>query len=217
MVTFIEALFKSDTMIKFGWNPETGVSVLSYKIYVGQVPGTLTLFASGINPRANNDTPAYKKVTYDATIAAVQSILGLPSTTSFDTLLLYWAITYVNSVGVESSLSNSRIVEVPPVGIMGKTRKEDPTANRNIFGFSDELQKWIKTAASSMGAIITSSSGYYQDNVTSAYTYDSSGRISTEKYYQTDMTLAGALAKLVTYTYNSDSSVSLKVVTDSTV
>jgi hypothetical protein len=217
MVTFIEALFKSDATIKFGWNPEPGVAVSSYKIYVGKVSGSLTLFASGISPTQSNDTPAYKKITYDAGISSVISLLGLPSTSTFDTLTLYWAITYVNSLGAESSLSASRIVEVPPVGIMGKTRKEDPTANRNIFGFSEDLQKWIKTAASSMGAIIVSSSGYYQDNITTAFTYDSSGRVSTEKYYRTDMTVAGAPAKLVRYTYGSDSSVSLKVVSDSTV
>jgi len=216
MVTFIEALFKSDAVIKFGWNPETGVSVANYNIYVGQVPGTLTLFAGDINPTASNDTPAYKKITYDASIGAVQTLLGLPATATFDNLTLFWAITYVNSLGVESSLAVSRIVEVPPVGITGKTRKEDPTANRNIFGFSDQLQKWIKAAASSTGAIIVSSSGYYQDNVTSAYTYDSSSRVLTEKYYRTDMTTAGAPAKLVSYTYGS-SGVSLKVVTDSTV
>jgi hypothetical protein len=214
MVTFIEALFKSDLLIKFGWNPETGVSIASYKIYVGRAPGTLTLFASGISPTASNDTPAYKKVIYDATISAVQTVLGLPTTTTFDTLDLYWALTYVDTLGTESSYS--RVVEVPPVGISGKTRRDDPTINRNIFGFSNDLQKWIKTASSSMGAIIVSSSGYYQDNITSAYTYDGSGRVSTEKYYPSDMTTAGSPAKLVSYTYGS-SGVSLKVVSDSTV
>ena len=77
-------------------------------------------------------------------------------------------------------------------------------------------QKWIKTAATSMGAIITSSSGLYQDNIISAYTYDSSNRILTEKYYRTDMTMSGAPAKLVSNTYGTGG-LTLKVVTDSTV
>jgi hypothetical protein len=216
MVTFIEALFKSDTKIKFGWNPEPGVAVSSYKIYVGQIPASLTLIADQISPTAENDVPAYRKVTYDITNTLVITTLGLPATSTFDTLTLFWAITYVNSLGVESPLSESRIVEVPPVGITGKTRREDPTSNRNIFGFSEDLQKWIKAMASSSGAIIVSSSGYYQDNITTAYTYDSSGRVSTEKYYRTDMTIAGAPAKLVTYTYGA-SGVTKKEVVDSTV
>jgi hypothetical protein len=216
MITFIEALFKSDTSIKFGWNPEPGVTVSSYNVYVGLIPGSLVLLTSNINPKISNDTPAYKKVTCDVSIEAVRALLSLPATATFDNLTLYWTITYVNSLGTESPLAESRIVEVPPVGIMGKTRKEDPTANRHIFGFSEDIQKWVKVASSSSGAIIVSSSGYYQDNITTAYTYDASGNVLTEKFYPSDMTVAGAPAKLVTYTYGP-SGVTLKTVTDSTV
>jgi hypothetical protein len=216
MVTFIEALFKSSASIKFGWNPEPGVAVASYNIYVGKVPGTLTQIVSGINPTVSNDTPAYKKIVYDVPVSLVISTLSLSSTVTFDTLDLYWAITYVNSAGTESSITVSTIVEVPPVGITGKTRKEDPTANRFIYGFSDQLQKWIKAASSSSGAIIVSSSGYYQDNITTAYTYDASSRVLTEKYYRSDMTVSGSPAKLVSYTYGIGG-VTLKTVTDSTV
>jgi hypothetical protein len=215
MVTFIEPLFKSSASIKFGWNPEPGVAVSSYNIYVGKVPGTLTKIVSGINPRVSNDTPAYKKIVYDVPIALVISTLSLSATVTFDTLDLYWAITYVDSLGSESSITDSTIVEVPPVGITGKTQREDPTSNRHIFGFSDQLQKWIKAASSSSGAIIVSSSGYYQDNITTATTYDASGRPLIEKFYRSDMTEVGAPAKLATYTYGSGTS--LKVVTDSTV
>ena len=215
MVTFIEPLFKSSASIKFGWNPEPGVTVSSYNIYVGKVPGTLTQIVGGINPRVSNDTPAYKKIVYDVPVSLVISTLSLLATVTFDTLDLYWAITYVNSAGSESSLTDSTIVEVPPVGIMGKTKREDPTANRNIYGFSEQLQRWIKAASSSSGAIIVSSSGYYQDNIVTATTYDASGRPLTEKFYRSDMTIAGSPAKLVTYSYGSGTS--LKVVSDSTV
>jgi hypothetical protein len=216
MVTFIEPLFKSSASIKFGWNPEPGVTVSSYNIYVGKVPGILTEIVGGISPRVSNDTPAYKKIVYDVPVSLVISTLSLASTVTFDTLDLYWAITYVDSLGSESSITASTVVEVPPVGITGKTRREDPTANRYIFGFSDQLQRWIKAASTSSGAIIVSSSGYYQDNITTAYTYDASSRVLTEKYYRSDMTETGAPAKLVSYTYGTGG-VTLKVVSDSTV
>jgi hypothetical protein len=219
MQTFIEALYKSDSKIQFGWNPEPSTVVTSYNIYVSQTPNfpaVPTAIATGVSPTVSNETPNYKKIIYNADIATVRTFLSLPATVTFDNILLYWAITYVDQYLSESSLADSRIVEVPPVGVSGKTRKEDPTINRNIFGFSEELQKWIKAASSSKGAIIVSSSGYYQDNITTAYTYDSSNRILTELHYRSDMTMAGAPAKLVTNTYDTDNLL-LRIVTDSTV
>lgn len=215
MQTFIEPLYKSTSKIQFGWNPEPLTTVASYKVYVGQTE-SVTLLASGVSTTVSNSPENYKKIIYNAELADVQALLSLPATMTFDNILLYWAITYVDQFGSESAIALSRIVEVPPVGISGKTRKEDPTTNRNIFGFSDEDQKWIKAAATSMGALITSSSGLYQDNLVSAYTYDASNRVLTEKYYRTDMTMSGAPAKLVTNTYGVGG-LTLKVVTDSTV
>lgn len=215
MISFIEALYKSDAKIQFGWNAEP-VTVQSYKVYVGQAPGTLVLLAANINPQTSNDPSNYHKVIYTAQIADVRTLLSLPASLDFSNLLLYWAITYVNNLGVESLLADSRVVEVPPVGILGKVQKEDPTANRHMYGFSDGLQRWIKTAATTSGAIIVSSDSFYQSNVTTEYTYDSSGRILTELSYPSDRTTSGSPAKLITNTYGSSGLIK-KVVTDSTV
>ena len=216
MKTFIEPLNKTNSKIQFGWNIESPSGVQGYKIYVGQVPSGLTLLVSDISSRTSNEPGSFRKVTYDVTIESVRTLLGIPSSFDFSNLLLYFAITYVDGYGTESLISDSIVVEVPPVGIYGKTMKEDPTQNRHLFGFSDELQKWIKVAASSKGAIIVDSSDYFKANMTTLYTRDSSGNVLTEKSYFSDRTTSGSPAKMTTYSY-SGGFVSKVVITDTTV
>jgi hypothetical protein len=216
MVTFIEALNKSINNIDFGWNPEPGVAVSNYNIYVGLVPGTLTKLVSNISSNVSNNPENFKKIGYSVNITTVQSALSLLSTFNFANTAFYWAITYVSG-GSESSLTNSTVVFVPPVGIMAKTMREDPAINRHLWGFSDDLQQWIKASATLNGALITSASDFYSDNIISKYTYDTSGNMLTALYYKSDMTYSGSPAKLVTYTYNGSNKLTLKAVTDSTV
>lgn len=218
MKSFIEPLNKTSTSIQFGWNPEAPTGVASYNVYVGQIPTALNPvpLISGIGPRVSNEPGSFKKVTCDVSIDSVRNLLGIPAVFDFSTLVLYFAITYVDSYGSESLLSNSTVVEVPPVGIYGKTMKEDPTQNRHMFGFSDEIQRWIKVAATGKGALIMDTNSYYSSNMVTEYTRDSSGNILTEKSYFSDRTTAGSPAKLTTYSYSSGF-VSKTVVVDSTV
>jgi len=216
MKSFIEPLNKTASQIQFGWNPEAPTGVASYKVYVGQTPSSLSLLASGIGPRSSNEPGSYKKITYDVAIDAVRVLLGIPAIYDFSSLVLYFAITYVDSYGTESSLSVSTVVEVPPVGIYGKTMKEDPTQNRHLFGFSDEIQRWIKVAATSKGAVIVDSNSYFSANMITEYTRDASGNVLTEKNYFSDRTTAGSPAKLTTYSY-AGGFVSKTVIVDSTV
>jgi len=216
MNSFIEPLNKTADKIQFGWKPESPTGVSSYKIYVGQVPGSLTLLASNIAYQPSNEPGSFKKVTYDVTIDSVRTTLGIPTTFSFANLLLYFAITYVDSYGTESALTDSVVVEVPPVGIYGKTMKEDPTQNRHIYGFSDELQRWIKTASTGRGALIVDTSDYFKANMITQYTRDTSGNVLTALSYFGDRTTAGSPAKLITYDYTSGY-VSMVTVSDSTV
>lgn len=218
MQSFIEPLYKSDSKIQFGWTPEPVSNVASYKIYVGLVglPGSLSLLVSNINPQASQSPVSLGKVAYDVTASSVQAVLGLSSTSDFSNTVFYFAITYVDTAGTESALADSRIVEVPPVGIMSKLRKEDPTANRHVFGFSDELQRWVKIMTSGKGGLITDPSDFYKANITTEYTYDGSGNVLTTKSYLSDMTMSGAPAKLTTYEY-SGGNVSKIIIADSTV
>ena len=216
MITFIEPLYKGDNKIQFGWNPEPALGVASYNIYVGQVPGTLTKFVTGISTRVSDNPINLKKVAYDVTIESVRTALSLPATSDFSNLVLYFAITYTDIAGADSPIGDSRVVEVPPVGILGKYKKEDPTSNRNIFGFSEEAQRWVKVAVSAGGALLVNSSDIFVPNVTTAYTRDSTGQVLTAKTYWSDRTTAGSPAKLFTYSYTG-ASVSKVTVTDSTV
>jgi len=216
MNSFIEALNKTTTEIHFGWNREAVTGISGYNIYVGQVPSPLTLLVSGVSPQVNNDTKSYRKVTYDVTIESVRAAISLPVTSTFSNTLLYFAITYTDADGAESAIADSTVVEVPPVGIYGRTAKEDPTQNRHSFGFSDELQKWIKTAASGNGATIVDSSDYFKANMTTEYTYADGTNLSATLSYYSDRTSTGSPAKLTTYTY-SGTNVSKIVITDSTV
>jgi hypothetical protein len=218
MVTFIEPLFKVPDKIMFGWTPEPLSGVQGYKVYVGQVPlaSALSILESNVSPIPSNDTPSLKKVSYTATIESVRTLLGISSTLDFSNLLLYWAITYINAAGSSSSIADSRVVEVPPVGILGKTKKEDPTTNRNIFVFSDELQKWTKGAASGDGALITDACDLYKANITTEYTYVDGTNVSTMKSYFTDRTTAGSPAKLTTCSYTGSQLIKM-IITDSTV
>lgn len=218
MNTFIETLDKTARKIQFGWKPESNTGINSYNIYVGQIadPSSLTQLVTGISPQSSNEPGSYKKVTYDVTIESVQTALSLPSTFDFSNLLLYFAITYVDSYGAESAITGSTVVEVPPVGVGLKTMKEDPTTNRHIYGFSDELQRWIKAAASSKGALIIDSSDYYKANMITEYTRDSSGNILTSRSYFADRTTSGSPATLTTYDYTGGY-VNKITVSDSTV
>lgn len=216
MQTFIEPLYKAPDRIRFGWNPEPISDLRNYKVYVGQVSGSLSVLEAYVDPQRSNDPVYNRKVAYNAEIADVRTVLGLSSTQDFSNTILYFAITYQDSTGAESALSESRVVEVPPVGIMGKTRKEDPTANRHIFGFSDEEQRWVKVAASGSGALVTSTNDYWAANTVSEYTYDGGGNVLTEKIYLSDRTSSGSPAKLITYEY-SGGNLSKKTITDSTV
>jgi len=215
MNSFIEPLYKAVDLIKFGWSRETGA--VSYNMYVGLTSGsgTLTALYTGIPDFASQQPVGLGKVIYDVTIEDVRSVLSLANTVNFGNKVFYFAITYVDSVGSESLLADSRIVEVPPVGIIPKTMKDDPTMNRHGYVFSDDLLRWVKMAGSSSGAVITSASDFYKDNITTEYTYDGTN-ISTMKSYLSDTTTAGSPAKLTTYTY-SGSDLIKTVVTDSTV
>ena len=218
MNSFIEPLNKTANLIQFGWKQEATTGISSYKIYVGQVsnPSSLTELVAGIAPLTSNQPGSYKKVTYDVTIDSVRTALSIPSTLDFSNLLLYFAITYVDTYGTESARADSIVVEVPPVGIYGKTMKEDPTQNRHIYGFSDELQRWIKTASTGNGALIIDSNDFYKANMITQYTRDTTGNVLTALSYFGDRTTSGSPAKLTTYTYSSGF-VSKVVVSDSTV
>ena len=218
MKTFIEVLDKAADKIKFGWKPEDPYGISGYNVYVGQVavPASMIQIVGNVAPQPSNEPGSYKKVVTFVSAADVQTALSLPATSDFSNLVLYFAITYIDMSLSESSLSDSTIVEVPPVGIMGKTMREDPTQNRHIYGFSDELQRWIKVAGTGSGAIITDVNDMYKANITTEYTRDSTGNVLTEKAYFSDRTTSGSPAKLITYDYLGGY-VSKVTITDSTV
>jgi hypothetical protein len=217
MNTFIEVLYKDKDKITFGWSPEAPTGILGYNVYVGQVsiPGSLTKIVSNVSPQTSNSSQSYRKVTCDVTAAMVQTLLGLPSTSDFSNLILYFAITYISGSG-ESLIANSTVVEVPPVGVNGKTMREDPSVNRHLYGFSDDIQRWVKTASTGSGALIVDSCDFYRANMITEYTRDSSGNALTEKIYFSDRTTSGSPAKLITYDY-SGGYVNKVTVSDSTV
>ncbi len=196
MESFIEPLYKSKDEIKFAWAPEDGAA--SYKVYVGLVPSGLSLLAEGLSNRTSELALARGKVLYIASASDVQALLSL-TTEDFSDTVFYWAITYVNSAGSESALADSTVVEVPPVGILPKLMKDDPSIRRHPFVFSDDLQRWTKAMGSSSGAQIVDSSDFYKMNMTTEYTYDGTD-MSTSLSYMSDAT-TGSPAKLTTYTY----------------
>jgi len=215
MISFIEPLYKSVEKIQFGWKPEPGVTVESYKVYAGITPtvSTLLLLADNISSQASQQPQSRGKISYDALIADVRTLLTLPSTADFGNTVFYFTITYVVA-SVESSINESIIVEVPPVGIGPRFMKDDPTINRHPYVFSDNEQRWSKQAGSARGAVIVDTSDYYKANITTDYTYDGTA-LSTIKSYLSDAT-TGSPAKLTTYTY-SGSDVTKIEITDSTV
>ena len=216
MITVVEALDKTKDKLQLGWNKEPE-AVASYKLYAGLSPivGAMTLLKSDINPQVSEQPGSRRKVTYEAQIADVRTALSLSAAIDFTNITLYWTLTWVDAAGTESPIADSTIVEIPPVGIDRKTRKDDPTVNRFMYGFSDEIYRWVKMAASSNGGLAVDTSDYYKANITTEYTYDGTN-LATAKSYLSDRTVAGSPAKLTTYTY-SGSDVIKVVVTDSTV
>lgn len=220
MITFIEPLYKDTEKIVFGWNPEPAI-VTNYRVYVGlsSLVGSLTALAV-VGPNRSGQPSTLGKVVYESNISDVQAALSIPSTWNFSNKVFYYAITYYDASGVESSIADSRVVMVPPTGILGKEMKEDPTINRHLYVFSDERQRWVKVAGSSGGSVAVDSSEFYLLNTITERSYDASGNVTTSKTYLSDATISGAYAKLVSYEY-SDTSNPTKptkiTVTDSTV
>lgn len=214
MINAIQPIYKSKEDIQFGWNPEPGA--VSYKIYVGLGPVlNVTPLVTGIANVLDNVPATQHLVTCTVQIADVRTLLGLPATVDFSNKLFYFAITFVNSANVESPLASSIVVEVPPVGITVRTMRDDPTINRHDYVFSGSLQKWVKMAGSSSGAIVTDTADFYKSNMTTLFTYDGTN-LKTIKSYPSDATLAGMPAKLTTYTYSGSQVIKIQV-TDSTV
>jgi hypothetical protein len=210
MKSFIEAIYKSPDKIIFGWKPEPGA--VTYKMYVGLTSTPLTLLYQNIPNTVSNDSVNLGKVPFTALALDVQTALSITGK-DFSNTALYFAITFVNAANVESSLSVSTIVEVPPVGITTRYAKDDPTINRHLFVFNNDLQKWIKSLGTSDGNMIVDD--FYKTNLTTVYTYDGTN-VSTMKQYLSDATTSGSYAKLTTYSY-SGSLVTKVVVSDSTV
>jgi len=213
MDSFIEPLYKSPNLIKFGWKRETGA--VSYKIYVGTVSSSLSLIVQNIPDIASKEPVGLGKVTFDIAIEDVRALLSLSSSVSFLNKIFYFAITYVDSLGAESDIADSSVVEVPPTGITPREMKDDPTIRRQGFVYNTELMKWVKMAGSSSGAVLTDPSDFYKANNTTDYTYDGTN-VSTTLSYLSDATVTGSPAKLTTYTY-SGSQVTKIQITDSTV
>jgi hypothetical protein len=215
MQSALEALYKSRDKIIVGWNPEPGVQVTTYNIYVGLAPvlSSLTRFITGVPPYRSDNPQTLKKVTWEVTLSSVQTALGI--TTDFTNTLLYFSLTY--SVGAtESLVANSTLVEVSPVGFGPLTRNSDNMAYESFnFGFSSDIQRWVKMASTATGAVIFTPSDFDKPNITTLYTYDTTN-LKTTLSYPSDQTVAGSLAKLTTYTYVG-SQLTKVVVTDSTV
>jgi len=215
MNSVIEPLYKSPNKITFGWEQETGA--YGYKIYVGLGPSTsfMNLLYDNISPQASHETPTVGKVPYIADIEDIRDILGLASTITFNNKLFYFTLTYVDSAGTESALADSTIIEVPPVGIIPKKMKDDPSINRHGYVFSDADLKWIKMAGTSSGGVIIDANDFYKANIVLEYTYDGTD-LKTMKSYPSDATSAGSPAKLTTYTYTGGLLTKTEI-TDSTV
>jgi len=215
MQTYVEILDKAKDRLLLGWTPEP-TTVKSYNLYAGLIglPGSLSLLQSNISPQISMRV-GIKKVITEVLIDDVRTLLGISDTSDFSNTVVYFAITYLNAAGIESTLTDSTVVEALPVGIVPKYRKDDPTVNRFMFGFSEDVWAWVKLMASSGGALITDSCGLYASNTVTEYTYDGTN-VKTMKIYYADQTTTGSPAKLTTYEY-SGSDVIKVTVTDSTV
>jgi len=213
MTSFIEALYKTASSIQFAWIPEAGA--VSYNVYVslGPDPSLLQLLATGIDINPSTAIPSRGKVVYTAQVADVQSLLGIPSTQDFSNKLFYFAVTYYDSLGSEQG--PAAIVPVPPVGIVSKTMRDDPTINRHGYVFSNDDQRWIKMAGSSSGAVIVNTADFYKTNLTSEYTWDGTN-LTVIKSYPSDATSVGMPCKLTVNTYLGSQLVKISI-TDSTI
>jgi len=216
MLNVIQPLYKSVNQIKFGWNQEIGAA--SYNVYVGLAPANVLKLASNVSNTPSTASSDLGKVPYAAKIADVQTLLTLTTDYDFSNTVFFFAITYNDSTGTESAntpIPSSNIIEVPPVGIIPRYMKDDPTMNRHFYVFNNDLQKWTKSAGSSMGAIIVDTADFFKSNITTEYTYDTTN-VATIKSYPSDATVSGSPAKLTTYTYNGGLVTKIQI-TDSTV
>ena len=218
MIRLIEALYKSTNSILFGWRPEPSAGPGdTYNVYVSSTPSVsgLQKLVSGIPNIPDNSPASQGRITYKASIDSVKAVLtGTPASADFSNKVFYFEATAVIN-GTEDATTAANIVQIPPVGIIPKFMKDDPTMNRHGYVFNDDNQRWVKMAGSPSGAVVTDAADFYKSNITTVYTYDGTN-LSTIKSYLSDATTSGSAAKLTTYTY-SGSQVSKIVVTDTTV
>jgi hypothetical protein len=213
MVNVIQPLQKSAGQIKFGWIQEPGAT--AYNVYVGLAPALIQKLASNVSKAPSTASSDLGKIPYIAYIDDVRTLLSLTTDYDFSNTVFYFAITYNTGGSEVLPIPASNIIEVPPVGIIPRTMRDDPTINRHPYVFSNDNQKWTKVAGSSMGATIVDSADFFKTNLTTEFTYDSTN-LSTIKSYPSDATVAGSPAKLTTYTYNGGLVTKIQI-TDSTV
>lgn len=201
-MALLRVSIKNSDLLETFWTPDTGVDY--YKVYVSKVDATagFALVKLNVANQPSSEIQYKSKIHTRITIAEVRTALGDATLTFDGSTVYYFRITTVAG-GVETAVGSSTTKQVFPEGINDQKGVDNEATNAQDYGFSFELQRWIRSAATKYGATNTFENPFYADNVTVDKTYttvSATNVVATELWYISG-TPAGGRAKLVTYTY----------------
>lgn len=203
-MALLRVSLKSSDLIETYWTMDSGVD--SYKVYVSKVDATagFVLVKTNIANQPSSEIQYKGKIHTRITIAEVRTALIDPTLVFDGSTVYYFRITTVTT-GIETALGSSITKQVFPEGINDQKGVDNEATNAQDYGFSFELQRWVRAAGTKFGASNTFENPLHADNLTVDKTYAivaATNVVATELWYFTG-TPTGGRAKLVTYTYGA--------------
>lgn len=215
--SFIQVLLKSADKVSFYYEVfPTAQNIASVNLYVSLTDVTANYVKVLSNISNEADLEGGKNVNFNLTVAELRALGGAFTNAAFDITPLFFRATTVTKAGVESPVANSLGKYIGVVGYNPLPEIDNPAQNNHNQIFSNESLNWQRMRGTMKGAVATSSSAMYEDNITIQRTFNGSN-VATELIFFTNDP-SGAPAKLVTYTgpYTVDGKATTVVYSDTT-
>lgn len=215
--SFIQVLSKNSDKVSFFYEVfPAAQSVASVNMYVSLTDVTANYIKVLSNISNEADLEGGKNVNFDLTLTVLQDLGGAFANATFDATPLFFRATTVTKAGIESAVAGALGKYIGVVGYNPLPEGDNPAQNNHNQLFSNASLNWQRLRGTTKGAIATSSSAMYEDNITIQRTFSGSNTATELIFFTNDP--SGAPAKLVTYTgpYTVDGKATTVVYSDAT-
>jgi hypothetical protein len=215
--SFIQVLAKSADKVSFLYEVfPASQNIASVNLYVSltDVTANYVKVLSNISNEAALEDG--RNVNFYLEVAELRALGGAFTNAAFDVTPLFFRATTVTKAGVESLVSGALGKYIGIVGYNPFPETDNPAQNNHNQLFSNASLNWQRLRGTMKGAVATSSSAMYEDNITIQRTFSGSNLATELIFFTSDP--SGAPAKLVTYTgpYTVDGKATTVVYSDAT-